>query len=577
MELKTKMKTYERFIGLLKPFKKEIGYIYGYALFNGLISLSIPIGMQAIVNFIMMGQLSTSWVLLVIVLSIALILYSIFLILQKSVVESVQQKIFVESAFEFMHRIVRFKKNYIIDTSVSELINRFFDVVAIQKNLSKVLFDFSVNSLQIIVGILLLSFYHPSLLIFSLLAIVILYFITRYIAPKGLESSVEESTYKYELVHLMEETARNMEVYKINTNTELHINKADVILQKYLNHRNKHFNILKTHYISLAILKVIIISGLLIAGSVLVINNKINLGQFIASEILVFMIIISVEKLIYTFDTVYDVLTSIEKVGKIMDLPIEKERIKEKVNLVDSENMRIKFDNVRILINKDTIQRNVNFQFLSGDRIALCGHSGSGKTTLLNVLATLSPAEGNITYNDIALEQLNVQSVREHASFIFSNPKIIEGSFIENIAMSDVKFDIERINKICTILSLNDYIKTFPQNYEAQISIQRNYIPKEIQQKIELARVIYRNPKLVLFDGDLYHLKDSEKKRLIRYFSEELKNAIIVFNTTSLYTVGFCNKLLYLDKTDSFLYHDITTALKNDSIKNLLINDTEPC
>ena len=89
------MKPAQRFYNLLKSYKKEIGYIYGYALFTGLISLSLPLGMQAIVNFIMMGQLSTSWIMLVFMLTIALILYSVFLILQVYVTESVQQKIFV--------------------------------------------------------------------------------------------------------------------------------------------------------------------------------------------------------------------------------------------------------------------------------------------------------------------------------------------------------------------------------------------------------------------------------------------------------------------------------------------------
>ncbi len=564
------MTPFTRLINLIKHFKKEVFYIYGYAFFIGLISLSLPLGMQAIVNFIMMGQLSTSWIMLVIMLTVALILYSIFLISQVYIIESIRQKIFVSMAFEFIYRIPRFNKNSLINNSAPELTNRFFDVITIQKGLSKVLLDFSVNSLQIVVGLILLSFYHSFFLLFSLLVIAIIYFVFKYFAPKGLKSSIDESTYKYELAHWMQETARNMDVHKINTNTDIHIHKADLLIQKYLYHHNEHFNILKNQYVLIAILKTIIISAVLITGSILVVNNQLNLGQFIASEILIFMVLASVEKLVYALDTVYDVLTALEKTGKIMDWPIEKEKEKEKTNIPKDELLSVKFKNVTIAVNKDLIQRNLSFNFLPGDRIALCGHSGSGKSTLLNVLSTLMPAKGDISYNNIAIEQLNFHCIRERTAYVFHNPKIFEGTFIENISLSNTNYDIDRIHKVCSIVKLNEYIKSFSEGYNTWLSLQRNYIPKNIQLKIELARVIYKNPKMVLFDSDLHYLKDDEKKEIIKYFADELKDAIIVFNTTSLYTVNLCNKLIHLKNSESTFYEQIADALGNLQIKNLL-------
>lgn len=259
-----------------------------YGLLLGLMSLSLPIGIQAIVNFIMMGQLSTSWVMLVIILTIALVLYSTFLILQVYVTEAVQQKMMVSSSFEFIYRLARIKKTSMGDSSNTELVHRFFEITALQKGLSKILLDFSLNSLLVIVGLIVLSFYHTFFLIFSLIIIAILYFIFRKNIPEGLKTSLNESTQKYELAHWYKEVNNVSDIFKINSSTDLHISRTNEILTDYLAHRNAHFKVLRTHYLSLAILKVTIISGLLIAGSIMVVNNQLNLGQFIASEILVF-------------------------------------------------------------------------------------------------------------------------------------------------------------------------------------------------------------------------------------------------------------------------------------------------
>ena len=63
----------KRFFSLLKSEKREIYAIYFYAVLNGLVSLSLPLGIQAILNFILGGRLTTSWVILVIIVALGVI------------------------------------------------------------------------------------------------------------------------------------------------------------------------------------------------------------------------------------------------------------------------------------------------------------------------------------------------------------------------------------------------------------------------------------------------------------------------------------------------------------------------
>ena len=161
----------KRFFGLLKSEKKEIYAIYFYAVLNGLVSLSLPLGIQAILNFILGGRLTTSWVILVIIVALGVIFGGFLQVSQLYLSEKLQQRVFSNSAIEFAYRLPRLKMESLRGKYAPELVNRFFDTINLQKGLSKLLIDFSTASLQVFFGLILLAIYHPFFIIFSFIFI----------------------------------------------------------------------------------------------------------------------------------------------------------------------------------------------------------------------------------------------------------------------------------------------------------------------------------------------------------------------------------------------------------------------
>ena len=100
------MKTpYQRFWLLLKPDSKEIYQVYTYAFFIGVIALSLPIGIQAIINLIQGGAVSVSWMVLVFIVTLGIALGGYMQLMQMRIIETIQQKIFTRAAFDFTYRI----------------------------------------------------------------------------------------------------------------------------------------------------------------------------------------------------------------------------------------------------------------------------------------------------------------------------------------------------------------------------------------------------------------------------------------------------------------------------------------
>ncbi|HAS57429.1 MAG TPA: ABC transporter ATP-binding protein/permease, partial [Algoriphagus sp.] len=164
----------KRFFRLLKEEKSQVYSIYFYAVLNGLITLTLPLGIQAILNFILGGRISTSWIILVLIVAAGVAFGGFLQISQLQIMEKLQQRIFTKSGLSIAYRLPRVKAEILHGQYGPELVNRFFDTVNLQKGLSKILIDFSTALLQVIFGLLLLSVYHPTFILFGIALFVIL-------------------------------------------------------------------------------------------------------------------------------------------------------------------------------------------------------------------------------------------------------------------------------------------------------------------------------------------------------------------------------------------------------------------
>ncbi len=317
----------QRLFRLLSTDRKDIGYVYLYALVTGVISLSLPLGIQAVFNLVSGGLVFSSVYLLIALVILGVLVTGLLLVGQITLVEILQQRVFAKAAFEFTYRLPRIRPDAFSDYYPPELMNRFFDVLTIQKGLPKLLIDLTAAAVQIIFGIILLSAYHPVFIGFGAFTILIIYLICRVYGPGGVKTSLNESKYKYKVVAWLEDIARDLPVYRHQradglTDTLEPIDKMDDLVANYITYRNAHFRVLKRFFYSGVAFKTVITGGLLILGTSLVVGREMSLGQFVAAELIIVLITSSVDKLTSGIDTVFDMLTAVEKIGYVTDMPL---------------------------------------------------------------------------------------------------------------------------------------------------------------------------------------------------------------------------------------------------------------
>ncbi len=559
----------KRLYRLLSAEKKDIFYVYVYAALIGLLSLSLPLGIQAAVELISGGVVFSSVYVLIGFVIIAVLGTGVLQVFQITIVEYLQRRVFTKAAFEFAFRVPRIKMESVLNLHVPELMNRFFDVLTLQKGLPKLLIDLSTGAIQIIFGLLLLSFYHPFFVFFGIVLLSILFGIFYLTGPKGLKSSIIESKYKYKVVYWLEEMARTLYSFKLSGNTTLPIKKTDYNVNNYLKNRSQHFKVLIMQYSYVLLFKAVVTGGLLIIGTILVVNREITLGQFVAAEVIIILILNSVEKIIMYMDVVYDMLTAVDKIAHVTDLPLEqsggidipKSQIKESGISVNIKNLSYKYPGKSTPSLKD-----INISIEAGERICIAGGIGSGKTTLTNTIAGIhTDYSGILTYNRYNLRDLDMTYLRDRIGKNVSQEDIFEGSVIDNILVGKPFASMDHAITAIEKVGLTDQIYELPNGFNTEILSAGKGFSSSFINKMILARCLAKNPSLLILNDFFGNFQKFDRLNLIKMLTDP-------DNQWTLIVVS--NDPLVMSAVDRVMYMEDGKIVADDSFENVIKNES---
>ena len=543
------MTSWQRLMGLLRLDKRDIYQVFYYAIFAGIVNLSLPLGIQAIINLIQGAQISTSWIVLVVLVTIGVAFVGVLQLMQIRIIENVQQKIFTRSSFEFAYRFPKIRMSQLSNYYPPELANRFFDTLTVQKGLSKILIDFPAALLQIILGLLLLSFYHPFFIIYGILLLLLIYVVFKFTAQKGLDTSLNESKSKYKVAHWLQEVARSIVSFKLSGKTSHALDKNDELVTEYLEAREGHFNILVLQYVQMIGFKVLVTAGLLLIGGLLVLNQEMNIGQFVAAEIIILLVISSVEKLILGLETFYDLLTSLEKLGQVVDKELEPQDGEKSFR--ENQGFYVELDSVSYLVpDRDKkIIDNVSLRITPNCHILLNGSSGSGKSTILRIIAgILEPDSGGVYINDSALKGMDLNYYRSHLGQSLPEESPFEGTILNNITFGDKTISQEQIYWALKNVGLTEFVKEQPQGLKTMLYPEGKQIPYTISKKIVLARSIVRKPKLLVLKDPLDQFDKNEALRIINFLSNPENGWALLVVSENMLWADRCTRIITMEK-----------------------------
>ncbi len=495
----------QRLLALMHLERDDLWVIVVYAVAVGLFTLATPIAVQSLVGSVAFGTLLQPIVILSLLLLVALTFQATLRALQTRVVEALQQRFFARTTLDLAWRLPRVKPEAVEAGFSPELVNRFFDVVTVQKSAHVLLTDGIATVLQIGIGLLVLAFYHPALLVFDIVLMVLVHLLVLAPVRRGIATSVAESSAKYRVAAWLEELARPGAAFRGRGGATLASDRADALTRRYLEARRSHFRVVFGQTIGALTLQVVASAALLGIGGWLVVLRELTLGQLIAAELIVAVVTASVAKLGKLLDSLYDLLTGLTKLGHLLDLPIEEPDQGEPIPGQGA---------VRVDLRSccDVGDAPLHLEVPAGDRVAIAGAHGHALAQWLGGLSL--PTHGVVALNGVETSRARSPSLRDQVALV-QGGDLFDGTVLENVTVGRVHITASEARAALERVGVLDELRALPAGLDTVLRHGGPPLTPSQRTRLLVARAIAGTPRLIVLDESLEAIEPIARRRCV--------------------------------------------------------------
>lgn len=492
-----------RLLALIRPDVSDIRIVTAYAAGVGILSLATPLAIEALVTTVALNQLVQQLVILSLVLLVCLLLAAALRALQTYLVELLQRRLFTRVASDFADRLPRVCLDAFDDQYGPELVNRFFDVLTVQKVGASLLLDGISVVLSAVLGLAVLAFYHPYLLGFDLILLLVMALMLFGLGRGAIRTSIDESIAKYAVAAQLEEIARAPLAYKATGAADFAFDRIDGLTGRYLESRRRHFSILMRQVVFGLGAQAVATAALLGLGGYLVIQEQLNLGQLVAAELIVATVLAGFAKLGKHLESWYDLMAATDKLGHLIDLPLERgdghglPAPPRRPSSLRIRGLHYGHDSHHPSL------RGLDLDLRPGERVLITGPPGSGKSTLADLLfAVRTPSSGSIRLDGVNIRDLSLDSLRERVAVV-KRLDLLSETIYDNVALGRLDLHIGQVRDALRDVGLADDVDHFPDGLATRLNTGGAPLSLGQARRLLLARAIVGRPSLLVLDGTL--------------------------------------------------------------------------
>jgi ATP-binding cassette subfamily B protein len=268
---------------------------------------------------------------------------------------------------------------------------------------------------------------------------------------------------------------------------------------------------------------------------------------------------IGAQKIIPLLNTVYlnftIVRSNVAQVAEIVEILDEYLIKKEEIKLINIKNINftnsISFQNVFFSYNKNQqyILENISFKIEKGSRVGIIGKTGEGKSTLLDlIMGLLSPDNGIIKIDDIKLSKETISSWQSKIAHVPQNIFLSDSSFLENIAFGvyPEKINLEKVKLAAKKSQCHEFIMKLENGYDEIVGERGAKLSGGQIQRLGLARALYKNAEVIIFDEATNSLDYETEKLIINELNLLDRNLTVIIVAHRLNTLNKCNLIFEL-------------------------------
>jgi putative ABC transport system ATP-binding protein len=534
---------------ILSPEKKfySTAIVYGIAI--SFLTLAIPVSVQTLITTVANTSLLRPVVTISIILFLLLIFSGILNALQVRLVEIFEQRFFARITSEILMRNVYAKYSYFEGINRAELVNRYFEIMAIQKNVPILLTSGFSLILQTVVGFIVVSLYHPAFLAFNLVFIFLIYVVLKIWGGRAIRASVRLSESKYDIAQWLEEMAMSNSFFKSEKYIMHAVKKTDDLTNKYILNRKRSFGYSFAQTVSLLIIYAIASSGLLGIGGYLVINSQLSLGQLVAAELILSAIFYGMSKFGYYLGLVYELIASCEKLSYFYNIPLEDEGGK----LAANKSVGIKFDETEYEYCNDIVK--FNFDIKPSEKIMASAISYKGERAFVNLVKRHGKAsKGEVLIGKDNIVDYNIHKLREDI-IVLDSMLIFECTINKYIRISAPNATSAEISEAIKFVGLDKVIDGLEDGLSTELLPTGFPLSSNEILRLKLAAALLANPKILILTEIFDTIPYKQRQKIITNICKIPELTFIYFSNRK--DIISFDRYLYLTTKNCYFFDKV--------------------
>lgn len=502
---------------LVELESRDIALLIGYGILVSIFSLSVPLAVDLLVTTIAAGTITLPLIVVTVALTILLIISGGFSIVQLYVAELIERRIFVRTTCQAASALWETDIREFEHKDVLSLLNRFFDVVNIQKVFTKLTLDTITALLSILVGLVFMAIFSSFLWGITTLLVLLTLGLIIVAGYGGVRTNIAESSAKYALADALDEVGMNIISYKVFSSAQQIVDRFESPLQLWLSRRKEHFKIIIRQQLVATVMRIVIIVAVLLTGGMLVIDRQISLGQLVASEIIILLFLSSIENIIKQIPSFFTLLTSLEKIEQLTSLEHEKNGTLTFSSDGQPKGLKVELVNVRFEYRKDTpLLRSINLTIEPNDRLAIVGASGLGKSTIAHlILGLLQPEHGAVYINGIDTRLLDRTTYRRYVGYIKTSDEVLSGTVLDNVLWGRQWVPQDDVWWALSVAKLDKWVSGLEKGLLTDVGPRGTNLSTGQIRRIMVARAIVHRPALLIIDEGFNGIEDHIKLEIL--------------------------------------------------------------
>lgn len=514
------------FWNMLKPEKSFYIAAIVYGLGLSLLSLAVPISVQMLINTVANTALVQPLVTLSVTLLILLLILATLYLLQVYLMEIFEQRFFARIVTDAVFKTIYARDFFFRNVNSAELMNRYFDIMTVQKNLPHLITGGFALILQMVVGVALVSMYHPFFLIFNVLLMLSVYAVWRGWGRRAIKKSVSLSTSKYDVVGWLEELAWNNSDFKSRDKVLQALTLSEAQIATYIKNRRSFFKLRFAQMFMLVVIYAVFSSALLGLGGYLVIIGQLSLGQLIAAELVLMAVLVGISRSGHFLNLFYELLPAAEKISQFYRIPSE--NASGAVFSPSEEGVTIDVQSVGITLGGQ--QFYYNYQFKPGDNVLASVNSHLIQEEFIDfLLAHQTPDSGEIFFDGEDITRFDVHTLRDHIALIDDN-RHLALPIDDLLRLSKEDLTTGEMRYMLKKLLLDDVVDGLPEKEKTIITATGAPLSKSESIRLKLARALLRKPKILILTEVFDYVGHKYRQEIMHYLCS-IKGMTLIYFT----------------------------------------------